>query len=114
MHPQDYARRRSSSRPSATISGDGGCRASDSGSRTNSFSTNERCWCALFVEAGIASFLWSGLPLVVAHLFVPGFVGGDSEPDFLGEREPRPVKGVWEGAGVFWYYLNVEGEDGAA
>jgi hypothetical protein len=68
----------------------------------------------LFVEAGITSFLWSGLPLVVAHLFVPGFVGGDSDPDFLGEREPRPVKGVWEGAGVFWYCLSVEGENGAA
>jgi hypothetical protein len=67
----------------------------------------------LFVEAGIASFLWSGMPLVVAHVFVPGFVGGDGEPDLLSEGEPRPVKGVWEGACVFWYFLSVEDEDGA-
>jgi hypothetical protein len=67
----------------------------------------------LFVEAGISSFLWSGLPLVVAHLFVPGFVG-DLEPDFPGEGEPRPVKGIWEDARVFWYSLNAEDHHGAA
>jgi hypothetical protein len=67
----------------------------------------------LFVEAGISSFLWSGLPLVVAHLFVPGFVG-DVEPDFPGESEPRPVKGVWEDASVFWYSLSAEDHYGAA
>jgi hypothetical protein len=67
----------------------------------------------LFVEAGLASFLWSGLPLAVAHFFVPGFVGGDGEPDLLREREPRPVKGVWEDARVFWYFLSVEDEDAA-
>ena len=69
----------------------------------------------LFVEAGIASFLWSGLPLVVAHLFVPGFVGcSDAEQDLLNDREPRPVKGVWEGARVFWYHVSAEDEHAAA
>ncbi|SRR5579883_573420 len=67
----------------------------------------------LFVEAGISSFLWSGLPLVVAHLFVPGFVGGVAS-EFPGEGEPRPVKGIWEDAGVFWYSLSAEDHHGAA
>ena len=67
----------------------------------------------LFVEAGISSFLWSELPLVVAHLFVPGFVG-DVAPEFPGECEPRPVKGIWEDARVFWYGLSAEDHYGAA
>jgi hypothetical protein len=65
----------------------------------------------LLVEAGLAPFIWGGLPLALVHLLVP-YVGrletgpyfGEDEPDFL-RNEDEPVRpcNPWEGAKCFWY-----------
>jgi hypothetical protein len=67
----------------------------------------------LMVEAGLASFLWGGLKLAVAHIVAPhqflisngdAFSNDDEGLDFQGD-EPRPIKNPWEDARVFWYEL---------
>ena len=71
----------------------------------------------LLIEAGLCGFLWSGLRLAVLHLVVPGhcrlpldhgFTCPSDEAEFLGEIEPRPIRGLWEDARAFWYDLIVE------
>jgi hypothetical protein len=70
----------------------------------------------LFVEAGLAGFLWGGLRLAVAHIVAPhqflisngdAFTGDVEDLDFPGD-EPRPIKSPWEDARVFWYELGAE------
>jgi len=64
----------------------------------------------LLVEAGLAGFLWGGLRLAVAHIVAPYLflIPNELEDlDFSGE-EPRPNKGPWEDARVFWYELRAE------
>ncbi|MGB8843771.1 MAG: hypothetical protein WCC64_22185 [Aliidongia sp.] len=72
----------------------------------------------LIIESGLCGFLWGGLRLAIVHVVVPGhyrlpldhgLAGPGDEPEFLGESEPRPIKGVWEGARAFWYHLAAEG-----
>jgi hypothetical protein len=71
----------------------------------------------LLIEAGLCGFLWCGLRLAILHLVVPGhcrlpldrgFICTSDEADFLGEIEPRPIRGLWEDARGFWYDLMVE------
>jgi hypothetical protein len=73
----------------------------------------------LLVEAGLASFLWAGLRLAVAHIVAPhlflipngdAFASDVDDLDFQGD-EPRPIKSLWEGAQVFWYNLAAEHAD---
>jgi hypothetical protein len=70
----------------------------------------------LFVEAGLASFIWGGLGLAVAHIVAPrlclipngdAFTSDVEDLDFTGD-EPRPMKSPWEDAQVFWYNLAAE------
>jgi hypothetical protein len=70
----------------------------------------------LMVEAGLASFLWGGLKLAVAHIVAPHqflISNGDAfsnEVEDLGFPgvEPRPIKSPWDDAQVFWYELGAE------
>jgi hypothetical protein len=73
----------------------------------------------LLVEAGLASFLWAGLRLAVAHIVAPGlsltpnsdaFANDVGELDFAGD-EPRAMTSPLEGAQVFWYDLVAEHSD---
>ena len=71
------------------------------------------------VEAGLAPFLWGGLHLVVVHILAPGhrrlsvghdLPGGGDDGDFLEGEQPRPIRGPWEDAHVFWYDLIAEND----
>jgi hypothetical protein len=73
----------------------------------------------LLVEAGLASFLWGGLRLAIAHIVAPRLFlipNGDTfssdvgEIDFPGD-EPRPITSPWEDAQVFWYDFAAECAD---
>jgi hypothetical protein len=73
----------------------------------------------LLVEAGLAGFLWGGLRLAVVRLVVPGsfllpaghsFANAAEDLDFLEAVEPRPARGAWEDARVYWYDLAAEDE----
>jgi hypothetical protein len=72
----------------------------------------------LLIEAGLAPFVWGGLPLALVHLLVP-YVGRlETGPDFGQEDEPalladeeEPVlrRNPWEGAKCFWYDVTGSG-----
>jgi hypothetical protein len=73
----------------------------------------------VLVEAGLASFLWGGLRLAVAHIVAPrlflipngdAFTSDAEDLDFP-EDEPRPIRSPWENAQVFWYELAAEYAD---
>jgi hypothetical protein len=73
----------------------------------------------LLVEAGLASFVWGGLKLAVAHIVAPhlflipngdAFASDVEDLDLPGD-EPRPMKSPLEYAQVFWYDLAAEYAD---
>jgi hypothetical protein len=67
----------------------------------------------LIVRAGLAKFLWSGLQIVVLHLFVPNtlqleFSPMESQKNLLPDIHDYPTRSnfnPWEVARCFWYQL---------
>ncbi|MEH1867430.1 MAG: hypothetical protein V7K69_20805 [Nostoc sp.] len=70
-------------------------------------------WRQIFVQAGLAKFLWAGLHLSVLHLLVPAASQSASLPDreYQSSKNqdsaklPHAETNFWQGSQGFWYQL---------
>ncbi|MEH2316531.1 hypothetical protein [Nostoc sp.] len=70
-------------------------------------------WRQIFVQAGLAKFLWAGLDLSVLHLLVPAASQATSLPDQEYQSSKNqdfakfyhPETNFWQGSQGFWYQL---------